>query len=1609
VPASLADGRYQVQKLLGEGGKKRVYLATDTRLERDVAISLVKIEGLDEAGLARVRREARAMGRLGDHPNIVTIFDVGEEAGQPYIVSQHMAGGSVDDLLQGADQHRLPIEQTLRLATEVCRALQHAHECGVIHRDVKPSNIWLTADGTAKLGDFGLAVARDRSRLTLEGMMVGTVAYMPPEQALGRPPEAQSDLYALGAMLYEMVTGRPPFLGDDAVAIISQHLHTAPVAPSWHNADIPRALETLILQLLAKAPADRPASAAAVRETLATVSTRASATVRRDDETNPLDRLAGGVFVGRERELEELRAAVDDVRQGRGRLVLLAGEPGIGKTRTASELTTYARMRGFQILWGRCHETGGAPAYWPWVQIIRGYLPDRDPRLLMSDMGTGAAAIAQVVSEVRERLADLPTPPALEPEQARFRLFDSIAAFLRNAAGREPLVLVLDDLHWADAASLLLLQFLAREMGGARLLVIGTYRDVELGREHALFQALGEITREPVTRRHLLRGLTEHDVGRYIEMTAGVAPPPDLVATVYHETEGNPFFVGEVVRLLVAEGRLSGTAGRSGWKLAVPQGVREVIGRRLSRLSTECNRVLTLASAIGREFGLDAVEPMSALPADRLLELLDEAIGARLVAKVPEGVGRYRFSHAIVRETLYGDLSPAQKVRLHRQIGDVLEALYQATPERHLAELAYHFAQAAEDGRHADKAIAYARRAAERATAQLAYEEATRQYQAALDMLAAYRSGDELERHELLLGLGEAQRRTGDVEQAKATIREAAAGAQALGAADLLARAALAYGGPGFVFGVHDALESALLEQALSTLGGDDSARRASVMARLAMALYASDARERANALSEQAVGMARRVGDAATLAYALHSRHVALWGPRHLEERLTIATEIVRLAERAGDREQAARGRHFRVVDLLETGDLRTAYREMDAQSQLADELRQPLYDWHRGMYRTLRALLEGRYEEAETLANETLMIGQRASSDAMETYGVQLFSARQDQGRLAELEASVAAFVEQQPDVPGWRAVLACLYAEIGRDADARREFDAVVGGGLAHLPEDPVWMPTMAMLSQACASLGDTQRAVELYDHLLPYTGRTVIVGAGVACRGAVAEYLGLLAATMGRWIEATLHFESAIEMNTRMNARPRVATTQVGYAQMLLARGDAGDTAKAIGLLGQALETAQQLGMKRLLEAALADKLRAQGIDASGDMRTSIDAVVSTVQREKPNLRRFAAPDGTVTILFTDIEGFSAMTDRLGDLRAHEVMRTHAAIVREQVATHEGLEVKAQGDGFMVVFSGARRAVLCAVAIQRTLAVYSKEHPEAPLRVRIGLHTGEVIRESDDFFGKSVILAARITAQARGGQILVSSLLKELTESAGDIPFGEGRNVDLKGISGVRTTHEVLWDGAPSPAAEQVTPAEGCVFRCEGEYWTLSFAGTICRLRDAKGLHHIAHLLRHPDQQFDVRELVLEADAPMAPARASAAQLGADGPEVADLGDAGTVLDAKAKAAYKRRIGELREELEEAERFNDPGRAAGAQEEMEVLTSQLSAALGLGGRDRKAAASGERARLTVTKRIKDALGKIRDGHPTLGQHLAARIKTGYLCAYTPDPDRRISWDL
>ena len=1183
MPTSFGDGRYLVRRPLGQGGQKRVYLARDDRLDRDVVIALLKTEAVSPDSVPRLIREAQAMARLGSHTNIVTVYDIGDQDGRPFIVSQYVEGGSVTDLLKAADKHRLPFDQVIRISSHICQALTHCHSQGIIHRDLKPGNVWLSQDGTAKLGDFGLAVSADFSRITLEGALVGTVVYMAPELMLGHQAEPRSDLYSLGIMLYEMVTGRPPFMGDQFVAIISQHINSPPVAPSWHNPDVPKALEALILRLLAKAPVERPSNAAEVLKTLASIDSSSSPSAERavQQDAKSLSRLAGGVFIGREQETKELRVALNDTLAGKGRLFMLVGEPGSGKTRMAEQLATYANLCNAQVLMGGCYEGEGAPAFWPWLQIIRCFAQDIDGERLASMMGPGAADIAQVVSEIRDRLPTLPPPPSLEPEQARFRLFDSVTTFLKNASRVRPLVLILDDLHWADKPSLLLLQFLARELKDTRILVIGTYRDIELGRQHPLSQTLGELSRQGLSARILLRGLNEQDVARFIEMTAGIKPKEKLVKTVFLQTEGNPFFLNEIVRLLVVEGQLERPQVTTASGVRIPEGVREVIGRRLDQLSEGCNRILTTASVIGREFSLAALEPLCDVSGDQLLELLDEAMAARVINEGPQSVGQYIFVHALIRETLYEEMSTARRVRFHRRIGEVLEKLYVNSIDSHLSELAHHYFQATPGG-DSSKSIDYAVRAAKRANNLLAYEEAAIHYEHARTIIELQDEVDEAEVCEMSIELGEAHKKAGNNAKARESFLQAAEIARKRKSHEQLARVALLVGTGMVASGRVDQVEVNLLKEALDALGEEETPLRARLLARLSLALYYS--RESRSEVNKQAVEMARRVKDPKAIVAALYARHVILDGTPSVTERLEVATEILEIAKRAGNREMELQVRYRRIIDLLELAEMDAVDAEIETFSKLAAGLRQPRYLWLTPHLQAARALSNGKFEECERLARESVAIGERAQdTTANLLFETLMVALRMVQGQVGDREQAVKRYMEIFPDIPNMRATLANLYFRLGKREEASREFEAVAAKDFADLPRDGSWLVTMANLAYVCSYVHDVRRAGILYDYLLPHSSSQLVIGSSAIGVGSIQRFLGIFATTLTRWEDADSHFKAAMEMNKRIKAAPYIAFTHHEHGLMLLKRNRPGDRERAFEMFDQALSIANEIGM------------------------------------------------------------------------------------------------------------------------------------------------------------------------------------------------------------------------------------------------------------------------------------------------------------------------------------------------------------------------------------------------------------------------------------------
>ena len=828
----------------------------------------------------------------------------------------------------------------------------------------------------------------------------------------------------------------------------------------------------------------------------------------------PAPEPARSTFVGRRRELDQLEAGLESALHGRGRVALVAGEPGVGKSRLSEELVAKARAGGVTVLTGRCWEAGGAPAYWPWVQVMRSHRPGSEAVLEPSEATASGA----------------------DPEAARFRLFEEVVARLTGAAREEPLVVVLDDLHAADEPSLLLLQFVTRAIADSRLLIVCAFRDVDPTISVPLNAALAELAREPHVSRVSLTGLSEPAVAEYVEAATGAPAAPGSVKAIHGRTAGNPLFIEEVVSLSEAEGGLDAS-------LSIPPGVRSVIGRRVGRLAAGCRELLGPASVFGREFRADALAQLCEVSPSGLLDALDEAMVERVVEEVPGAPGRLRFGHVLIRDTLYEELTPARRLQLHRDAGSVLEEVYSADLESHLAELTHHFVTAAPAGT-ADRAADYARRAGQRAVDQLAYEEAVRHFETALTLVT-----DESARCEVLLMLGEAQGRAGDAEAAQ-TFTQAAELADRLGLRDQLAQAALGYGGR-VLWEVTRGDEGhlRLLERAIEVVGEQDSELRVRLLARIAGGPL-RDSRfppERRRALSEEALAIARRLGDPATLSYALSGFLAAHHSPTFVVGQAELGAELVEAGTESGDLERVMEGHEVKALAYIEFADREAAEVELAAMAKLEAEIRQPAQTWLLELYSALFALLQGDLEEAERAMDVARRTGASAHPwNAAVTYGLQLYVLRREQGRLEEVEALIRRSVADNPTYPIWRCVLAQTLAELGRVDEAREAVE-----GVGELPFDEELLVSACLLLEAVAALEDSERLAELYELLSPFGDRIAVSYPEISV-GAVARYLGVAAAGLGRPSDAEGHFEKAIEINERIGARPWAERSRAGLA-------------------------------------------------------------------------------------------------------------------------------------------------------------------------------------------------------------------------------------------------------------------------------------------------------------------------------------------------------------------------------------------------------------------------------------------------------------------------
>ena len=739
---SFQGGRYQVLQKLGEGGKGIVFICQDEVLGRKVAIKLLKEEVLDSEGLLRFQREVQATARLV-HPQVVTVFDTGQESGRHYLVLELMEGGDLEHVITSSPQKRLDAATAVRLSKDVARALEDAHSHGILHRDVKPGNIWLTKDGHAKLGDFGLAYLRGGPRVTRAGMLVGSVAYLPPEVALGRQADARSDLYMLGVTLYEMVTGRVPFLGDDPVRVLFSHINDLPPAPRRFTPDIPPRLEALILRLLSKDPEQRPSSSSEflrlleeVERELHIVPTPAGALeapLASAPRIPTPEQQAVQPLVGREREVTFLRQRIDAALRGEGSLVLLTGEAGVGKTRLALEVRGYARGRSFLWLEGHYTKEASIPSQ-PWVEAIRAFLRIAPPAFLDKTLLPFGWELVKLVPELAERLGRAPAVPELGPEEERARRLEAVAGFFFGLARQQPLVLFLDDLQWALALDTL--HHLARSVAAERILVVGAYRDVELEEKPTLAKTLLAMNRERLFHSLPLKRLDEGEVAKMLAQTLGESASAKLAELVYQKTEGNPFFVEELARYLIDSGVI--TLGDRGWDVQkpalvqLPRSVKAVVGERLEQLAEEARTVLAWAAVAGPEFSLPLLKEITELEEDKLLEAVDKAFEKRVLTAHPAlGQEVYAFADHQTRDVLYEGIGPARRRRFHLKVAQAIEKVHARRLEEHYEALAHHFLE----GNDLPKALEYALKAGDRAYVLSTWERASYHYELALELL----------------------------------------------------------------------------------------------------------------------------------------------------------------------------------------------------------------------------------------------------------------------------------------------------------------------------------------------------------------------------------------------------------------------------------------------------------------------------------------------------------------------------------------------------------------------------------------------------------------------------------------------------------------------------------------------------------------------------------------------------------------------------------------------------------------------------------------------------------------------------------------------------------
>jgi tetratricopeptide (TPR) repeat protein len=1071
------------------------------------------------------------------------------------------------------------IDAILAIVRQVCAALEHAHTHGIIHRDLKLENIIVSEEGIATLTDFGLARS-DASRISMEGMIVGTVFYLAPEQALGQPLDGRADLYALGVILYELTAGRVPFIGEDPLTVIAQHLHAPVVPPSTYNAAIPPWLDALILNLLSKRPEDRPASASEVLRILDGDEQAKSFEV----QTSILDRLVRGRLVGREHESDEARAAWRQVIAvpGERPVLLISGETGVGKTPLMREVTTLAEVSGSKVLVTQCYDQSGAP-YAPVTELIRQAVLPYPPGLMDEAVLTDLLALAP---DLRTQMPQTPAYLPVDMQSEQQRLYESFTALCVAITARTPLLIVVEDVHWADSSTLFLLRHLARRSHALKLklLLLLTYRDEHLDESCCLNDVLLDFNRERLAGRIKLARFTRDQTRNLLANMLQEEPSKEFVDGVYRVTEGNMLFIEEVCRSLIEEGKLTREDGR--WRyprmdeIHIPETIQATIQARVNKLPDQVQDVLRLAAVIGSEFDFNILQKASEQDEEILIDAIEIAERAQIIEEVKSkstlALGEaFTFVHTLIPATLHDSVSGLRRHRMHRRVAAAIEEMHPDDSTQFEA-LAFHYEKAGDISRARD----YHTRAGDKAMAVFANQEAERDYRSAIQL-----SPSDAERAGLLSSLGESLFRQSLYADAIQTWEAAIYLHHTCGDHDNVARLYARLGRAIWYVNEYPRSLAVCLEglEAVREMTADpqETPGMAALLHEAARAFRFNDKYEEALPLCEQALAMAQRLGLADVQAETLAT--FGILPNRSPEARRESLNAAIEIAEKAGFHATAARA-HFNMGGfLLEAGELPAALQHAQQARLLAHHI--GITSWEHSF---TSAVVEFYFETGDldraeqTLADmrqlEASLPDPTPASLTTSLLQSELYCVRGDWDTATRLAQQHIGEARQQADPKlaiGFQLIQAEIYLAQENYEASRQILHEVVKVYKASTPVDKLLVLLMMLFTYI--GLDELEPAHHQIDEIISLTKtypspRTLMMRAWAEARLAVAER---------QWEAAFSAYTTCYNLAKQTSVFWRQASIREEWARSLVLRNEPGDLPRAREMMQEAITIFEQM--------------------------------------------------------------------------------------------------------------------------------------------------------------------------------------------------------------------------------------------------------------------------------------------------------------------------------------------------------------------------------------------------------------------------------------------